>query len=78
MYTQFNLVLRDVSAFLVDGDYSWSLSMPNRTHALSKGGFISFLPVIDKCGVFLKLQQVKEFKLCFEIKLKYSCNSMNC
>ncbi|XP_042024109.1 uncharacterized protein LOC121771392 [Salvia splendens] len=59
MYTQFNLVLRDVSAFLIDGDYSWSLSMPNRTDVLSKGSFISFLPVIDKCGVFLKLQQIR-------------------
>lgn len=59
MYSQFDLVLRDVSAFLVDGDYSWSQSSLKRTGGSSKCSFISFLPVIDKCGVFLKLQQVK-------------------
>lgn len=58
MYYQFNLVLRDVSAFLVDGDYRWSEASPNRSNASSRSSFISFLPVIDKCGVFLKLQQV--------------------
>lgn len=62
MYTQFDLVLRDVSAFLVDGDYSWSLFTPRRTDGSSKGKFNSFLPIIDKCGVFLKLQQVKNLK----------------
>lgn len=61
MYTQFNLVLKDVSAFLVDGDYSWSLL--DRTDGSSKGSFISFLPVIDKCGIFLKLQQVINYTM---------------
>lgn len=48
IYLNFNLVLSDVSAFLVDGDYHW-----NKT---SDG--INLLPVIDKCGIALKLQQV--------------------
>ncbi|PIN17888.1 hypothetical protein CDL12_09445 [Handroanthus impetiginosus] len=59
MYTQFNLVLRDVSAFLLDGDYSWSQAYLNRTNGSSKHSFVSFLPVVDKCGVFLKLQQIR-------------------
>lgn len=76
IYTQFNLVLRDVSAFLVDGDYSWSLSTPNRIDGSGKGRFISFLPIINKCGVFLKLQQVKEFKLI--LKLNWSNYASGC
>ncbi|XP_059641926.1 uncharacterized protein LOC132283907 [Cornus florida] len=51
MYLQFDLVLSDVSAFLVDGDYRWS-----ETSQLS---VVSFLPVIDKCGVVLKFQQIR-------------------
>jgi vacuolar protein sorting-associated protein 13A/C len=51
IYLNFNLVLSDVSAFLVDGDYHW-----NET---SDG--INLLPVIDKCGIALKLQQVKQY-----------------
>ncbi|KAG8382461.1 hypothetical protein BUALT_Bualt05G0079700 [Buddleja alternifolia] len=58
MYYQFDLVLRDVSAFLVDGDYSWRQASL-KADGSSKCTFISFLPVIDKCGVFLKLQQIK-------------------
>lgn len=49
IYLNFNLVLSDVSAFLVDGDYHW-----NET---SDG--INLLPVIDKCGIALKLQQIQ-------------------
>ncbi|GFP96481.1 vacuolar protein sorting-associated protein 13c [Phtheirospermum japonicum] len=59
MYSQFDLVLRDVSAFLVDGDYSWNQASLNRTDGSSKRGFISFLPVIDRCAVYLKLQQIR-------------------
>ncbi|KAL3817950.1 hypothetical protein ACJIZ3_003855 [Penstemon smallii] len=59
LYSQFDLILRDVSAFLVDGDYHWSQASPSRTNGLSKCSFVSFLPVIDKCGVFLKLQQIR-------------------
>ena len=51
IYLNFNLVLSDVSAFMVDGDYHW-----NET---SDG--INLLPVIDKCGIALKLQQVKQY-----------------
>ncbi|WVZ57683.1 hypothetical protein U9M48_008037 [Paspalum notatum var. saurae] len=49
IYLNFNLVLSDVSAFLVDGDYHW-----NETSDES-----SLLPVIDKCGIALKLQQIQ-------------------
>ncbi|KAI3453469.1 hypothetical protein Pfo_010132 [Paulownia fortunei] len=59
MYSQFDLVLRDVSAFLVDGDYSWSQGSLSRTDGSCKSSFIGFLPVIDRCGVFLKLQQIR-------------------
>ncbi|KAL8529518.1 hypothetical protein ACS0TY_006808 [Phlomoides rotata] len=59
LYTQFDLILKDVSAFLVDGDYSWSESSVNRTDSSGKSSFIRSLPVIDKCGVFLKLQQIR-------------------
>ncbi|XP_062205491.1 uncharacterized protein LOC133907454 isoform X2 [Phragmites australis] len=49
IYLNFNLVLSDVSAFLVDGDYHW-----NET-----SNEINLLPVIDKCGIALKLQQIQ-------------------
>ncbi|KAG9142715.1 hypothetical protein Leryth_005471 [Lithospermum erythrorhizon] len=55
MYFQFNLVLSDVSAFLVDGEYHWS----NASGDSSKSGIMSCLPVIDRCGVFLNLQQIQ-------------------
>lgn len=53
MYMQFNLVLSDVSAFLVDGDYSW-----NQKSFDGPFGASTLLPVIDRCGVSLHLQQV--------------------
>ncbi|XP_075505709.1 uncharacterized protein LOC142542773 isoform X1 [Primulina tabacum] len=59
IYSQFNLVLRDVSAFLVDGDYHWSQAFSDRNGVVSNHNFISLLPVVDKCGVFLKLQQIR-------------------
>lgn len=58
MYFQFDLVLSDVSAFLVDGDYHWNQVIGDRTDGSSKSTVINFLPVIDKCGVIVKLQQV--------------------
>ncbi|KAK3008800.1 hypothetical protein RJ639_013898 [Escallonia herrerae] len=58
MYLQFDLVLSDVSAFLVDGDYQWSRPSLNLS-AGSQFNVVSFLPVIDKCGVTLKLQQIR-------------------
>lgn len=57
MYLQFDLVLSDVSALLVDGDYSWKQLSSKRSSG--KESNVTFLPVIDKCGVLLKLQQVK-------------------
>lgn len=48
IYLNFNLVLSDVSAFLVDGDYHWNETSDET----------NLLPVIDKCGIALKLQQV--------------------
>lgn len=60
LYLQFNVALTDVSAFLVDGDYNWSDHIPKvRAKAKSLGGSnINLLPVIDNCGIVLKLQQV--------------------
>lgn len=56
MYLQFNLVLSDVSAFLVDGDYHWSETPIDMD--INQQNNNSFLPVIEKCGIVLKLQQV--------------------
>lgn len=55
MYLQFNFVLSDVSDFLVDGDYHWSTT-PGEI--VDQQVYNSFLPVVDKCGIVLKLQQV--------------------
>jgi vacuolar protein sorting-associated protein 13A/C len=59
MYLQFDLVLSDVSALLVDGDYSWKQLSSKRASSSGRESSVTFLPVIDKCGVLLKLQQVK-------------------
>lgn len=59
MYLQFNLDLSDVSAFLVDGEYQWTLS-PAGTGPHQSGSNM-LLPVIDKCGIVVKLQQVSVF-----------------
>ncbi|XP_062073801.1 uncharacterized protein LOC133778015 isoform X2 [Humulus lupulus] len=59
MYLQFNLVLRDVSAFLVDGDYHWGEVSANKYSTSSRSNYVSLLPVIDNCGAMLKLQQIR-------------------
>ncbi|XWS38677.1 hypothetical protein CRYUN_Cryun19dG0151500 [Craigia yunnanensis] len=59
LYLQFDLVLSDVSAFLVDGDYHWSHTSLRKSVASTNIDGVSFLPVIDKCGVILKLQQIR-------------------
>lgn len=59
MYLQFDLVLSDVSAFLVDGEYRWDRSPPSSSPGSSHLGCVSYLPVIDKCAVILKLQQIR-------------------
>ncbi|KAL6985853.1 hypothetical protein U1Q18_019226 [Sarracenia purpurea var. burkii] len=60
MYLQFDLILSDVSAFFVDGEYCWSQTCQNRSAAGSNQfSVVSFLPVIDKCGVVLKLEQIR-------------------
>ena len=56
MYLQFNFVLSDVSAFLVDGDYHWTRTVPEESSAGQN--YCNFFPVIEKCGIALKLQQV--------------------
>ncbi|EOA17894.1 hypothetical protein CARUB_v10006303mg [Capsella rubella] len=58
MYLQFDLVLSDVSALLVDGDYSWK-QLSSKRSASGRESSVTFLPVIDKCGVLLKLQQIR-------------------
>ncbi|XP_050141691.1 uncharacterized protein LOC126617690 [Malus sylvestris] len=63
LYLQFNLILSDVSAFLVDGDYCWSQSPSKKSSssANSNGGTngVSLLPLFDKCGVNVNLQQIR-------------------
>ncbi|KAK4844286.1 hypothetical protein QYF36_018501 [Acer negundo] len=58
MYLHFDLVLSDVSAFLIDGNYQWNQTL-NEYNASGEMAGASFLPVIDKCGVILKLQQIR-------------------
>ncbi|XP_047340404.1 uncharacterized protein LOC124943990 [Impatiens glandulifera] len=58
LYLQFFMILTDISAFLVDGEYNWSKESHNTSADFSKLGGVSFLPVLDKCGVVLKLQQI--------------------
>uniref|UniRef100_A0A2C9U4Y6 Integrase catalytic domain-containing protein n=1 Tax=Manihot esculenta TaxID=3983 RepID=A0A2C9U4Y6_MANES len=59
MYLQFDLVLSDISAFLVDGDYNWSQAPLRKSADSGKSNGVSFLPVIDKCGVIVRLQQIR-------------------
>ncbi|XAR70581.1 hypothetical protein NMG60_11027484 [Bertholletia excelsa] len=59
VYLQFDLILSDVSAFFVDGDYSWSRSSRDRSSGATNCDVVSFLPLVDKCGVILKLQQIR-------------------
>ena len=60
MYIQFDLVLSDVCAFLVDGDYRWSQTTSQGSASFVHSEGVSFLPVIDRCGVIVTLQQVKK------------------
>ncbi|XP_042953951.1 uncharacterized protein LOC122290372 isoform X2 [Carya illinoinensis] len=59
MYLQFDLVLSDISAFLVDGDYHWSENPSNKYDPSASTSGVGFLPLIDKCGVILRLQQIR-------------------
>ncbi|XP_043697676.1 uncharacterized protein LOC122648528 isoform X2 [Telopea speciosissima] len=65
MYLQFNLCLSDVSAFLVDGDYIWSQNPVDTSSSSGKSSGFSFLPVIDKCGIVLNLQQIRSLNPSF-------------
>ncbi|MQL82370.1 hypothetical protein Taro_014851 [Colocasia esculenta] len=56
---QFNVVLNDVSAFLVDGEYSWRIPHTHMPSSSGKLNYNSLLPVIDKCAIVLKLQQIQ-------------------
>ncbi|KAG0474781.1 hypothetical protein HPP92_014467 [Vanilla planifolia] len=57
MYLQFSLILSDVSAFLVDGDYNWREAPIDVS--TSKAKFSSLFPVIERCGIAAKLQQIQ-------------------
>nr|AFN89138.1 vacuolar protein sorting 13 [Mesembryanthemum crystallinum] len=57
LYLQFDMLLSDISAFLVDGDYHWSKASLDGHPGSKLSG--TLLPVIDKCGVVLRLQQIK-------------------
>lgn len=70
MYLQFDLVLSDVSALLVDGDYSWKQLSSKRSSGSGRESSVTFLPVIDKCGVLLKLQQVNSRHLAITFLVK--------
>ncbi|XP_021768084.1 uncharacterized protein LOC110732449 isoform X1 [Chenopodium quinoa] len=59
LYLQFDMVLSDVSAFLVDGDYCWGEASLGGHLGSSKLPGDVLLPVLDKCGVVLRLQQIR-------------------
>lgn len=56
-----DLVLSDVSAFLVDGDYHWSQPLLNSSAGSSQSGSVRILPVVDNCRLIVNLQQVTIF-----------------
>lgn len=56
MYLQFSLILNDVSAFLVDGDYNWRETLTDVSSGQAQ--ICNYFPVLDKCGIAIKLQQV--------------------
>lgn len=57
-FLKFHMVLSDVSAFLVDGNFIWSETHGSRFPNGSPLGGMTLLPVIDRCGVIIKLEQV--------------------
>ncbi|KAF3782527.1 Vacuolar sorting-associated protein 13C [Nymphaea thermarum] len=57
MFLKFKLELKDISAFLIDGDYSWGERSLGCSASSSQQNAKRFLPVLDKCGVVVKLQQ---------------------
>ncbi|WCJ20748.1 hypothetical protein M5689_002962 [Euphorbia peplus] len=59
MYLQFDLALSDVSAILVDGDYKWNQASLHQSANSGQSSGVGFLPVIDRCGVILRLQQIR-------------------
>lgn len=77
MYLQFDVVLADVSAFLVDGDYHWKQISSNESLASTQRSNASFLPVVDKCGVLVRLQQVDICLRCLEIAFDLICLVLN-
>ncbi|CAN6486849.1 unnamed protein product [Victoria cruziana] len=58
IFLNFKLELKDISAFLIDGDYSWSQRSLVCYASSSYQNMNRFLPVLDKCGVVVNLQQV--------------------
>ncbi|KAH9321017.1 hypothetical protein KI387_015656, partial [Taxus chinensis] len=58
IYMQFKLGLKDISAFLVDGDYDWRENCKDKLalNTLRSENCVR-LPVLDECGIFMSLQQ---------------------
>eukprot|EP00850_Spirogloea_muscicola_P002380 SM000009S23509 [mRNA] locus=s9:423530:451441:+ [translate_table: standard] len=65
LYMSFKLSASDISATLVDGHYDWSL-LPQENQERDRDGLSSssaanstrFLPLLDKCGTNIALQQI--------------------
>lgn len=60
IYMHFKLGLKDISAFLVDGDYDWK----GKSHHKSATKLVhteisAHLPVLDECGITISLQQIR-------------------
>lgn len=66
MFLKFKLELKDISAFLIDGDYSWGERSLGCSASSSQQNAKRFLPVLDKCGVVVKLQQVCDMQICLQ------------
>lgn len=60
IYMHFKLGLKDISAFLVDGDYDWKgKSHQKSSTKLLQTEVSARLPVLDECGIIISLQQIR-------------------
>lgn len=67
LYMRFRIRLTDVSAILVDGDYDWKRNFDDFHQAFKEDKRdtrrATFLPLLEKCGMLVALQQVSTFVL---------------
>lgn len=60
IYMHFKLGLKDISAFLVDGNYDWKEKSRHKSATkLLQTETDACLPVLDECGIIISLQQIR-------------------